>query len=98
MPKVKLGDLVRDVVTGYEGIATARCTFLQGCDRICIQPPMNEKEHKHVEGRYYDEPDVVIVEKGAYFKRLEETKKKRNGNVKKDGGPHDYVDQGKPTP
>lgn len=97
MAIVKLGDLVRDVVTGYEGIATARCTFLQGCDRICIQPE-KDKDGKHIDGRYFDEPDVVIVEAGAYQNRLEKSKEKRNGIVKKSGGPDKYIDQGKPTP
>ena len=31
MTIIKLGDKVKDIVTGYEGIATSRTEFLNGC-------------------------------------------------------------------
>lgn len=33
----KLGQTVRDVITGYEGIVTSRTEYLHGCVRIVIQ-------------------------------------------------------------
>lgn len=37
MSKIKLGDYVRDTITGYEGIAAGITTWLNGCGRIGIQ-------------------------------------------------------------
>lgn len=36
---INLGDEVQDTVTGFQGIAVSRHVYLQGCDRITIQPP-----------------------------------------------------------
>lgn len=44
---IQLGDKVTDGVTGFSGIATARTTFLTGCDRI-------EVTSKSVDGRPAD--------------------------------------------
>ncbi len=56
---IKLGQKVKDKVTGLVGIATCRSTFLTGCDRIGIQPEAKEGK---VPGSYYvDEPQLEIV-------------------------------------
>lgn len=36
--KVELGGLVKDVVTGFEGIATGKSTWLTGCDQFLLSP------------------------------------------------------------
>jgi hypothetical protein len=59
---VNLGDLVRDPVTGVEGIATVRHSYLQGCDRIAIQPPM-KKDGTIPEPYGVDEPQLEIVKR-----------------------------------
>jgi hypothetical protein len=38
--KIKLGQRVRDVVTGFTGIATARVEYISGCLQYCVQPPV----------------------------------------------------------
>jgi len=38
MDKVKLGQEVKDTITGFRGIAVTRTEFLQGCCRIEVQP------------------------------------------------------------
>lgn len=35
---IKLGEEVRDVITGFKGIAYCRLTFLVGPDKIGVQP------------------------------------------------------------
>lgn len=35
---ITLGTKVRDKITGFEGIATGRATYITGCDQICITP------------------------------------------------------------
>ncbi len=38
MGKIKLGQKVRDTITGMEGTAVARTEFMYGCVRIAVQP------------------------------------------------------------
>lgn len=66
MAKVNLGDRVRDPVTGIQGIAYVRMTYLQGCDRIGIQPPTvreKGKEPKVPDLYHVDEPQLAIVKR-----------------------------------
>lgn len=35
---IKLGDKVKDKISGFEGLATARSEFLYGCVRILVEP------------------------------------------------------------
>lgn len=44
MDEIKLGDKVRDKVTGFEGIATSRTEYLNGCFQIEITPKMKKKD------------------------------------------------------
>ena len=57
---VTLGDYVKDTVSGFKGIAVSRHIYLQGCDRITIQPKI-DKEGKHPEGHTFDEPQLEIL-------------------------------------
>lgn len=38
MNEAKLGDRVRDTITGYEGIVVATTQWLTGCARLYVQP------------------------------------------------------------
>lgn len=59
---VQPGDLVRDLVTGYEGIVTVRTTWLHGCDRVGVVP--NElHDGKPGDQECFDEHRVEVVEK-----------------------------------
>ena len=57
---IKLGQKVRDKITGFEGIATVRTEFLNGCIQYCIKPTQLEKG-KMLEGEYVDEEQIEIV-------------------------------------
>lgn len=35
--QVTLGERYRDTVTGYEGVATACCFYLHGCERVTLE-------------------------------------------------------------
>lgn len=39
-----LGDEVKDTVTGFTGKIVELTTFLNGCNHVSLQPPMNEKK------------------------------------------------------
>jgi len=57
---IKLGQRVRDKVTGFEGIATARCEYLNGCIQYCIKPTELRKGEM-IEGQYIDSQQIEIV-------------------------------------
>jgi hypothetical protein len=60
---IKLGYRVRDIITGFEGIATARVEYLNGCVQYCVKPPM--KDGKQVESEYFDHQQLQAVDAGV---------------------------------
>lgn len=75
--KIKLGDEVRDTISGYQGIVTAVSEFLNGCVRCGIQ---SQKLHegKPIETYWIDEPQLELVKKN---------KIKIKPSTKDNGGP-----------
>ncbi len=74
---IKLGDQVKDPVSGTIGIAVGITTWLHGCRRISVQPPGVKKEDKQpYDCVIIDEPQLVVM-----------TKKKVKRGSKKTGGP-----------
>lgn len=57
---IQLGQKVRDKITGFEGVAMARTSWLSKLDRIMIQPSV-DKEGKHRDGHVFDEVHVEVV-------------------------------------
>lgn len=61
--EVQLGNKVRDLVTGIEGTATAFAYYLNGCERVAIEPPAeNNKVSDKVE--WADIQQVQYVDEG----------------------------------
>lgn len=58
---MNLGDRVRDVYTGFEGIFVARTEWLYGCARITIEPT-ELREGKPIDMQTFDEQRVELVE------------------------------------
>jgi hypothetical protein len=63
MFKHELGMKAKDKITGFTGILTARCEFLTGCNRYCIQPT-ELKDGTPINGIYFDEAQIDIVCEG----------------------------------
>lgn len=59
---IRLGDKVRDAVTGFSGIAVARTEWLHGCARITIQPDVLDKDGKPQDAITFDELQLQPVE------------------------------------
>lgn len=57
-----LGKMVRDQVTGFEGIATAKLIFLYGCNQYGVTPQV--KDGKLEESHYFDEGRLEVVGSG----------------------------------
>lgn len=74
---IELGSKVRDIVSGFPGIAVARTVWLYGCERISIQPPVG------ADGKI---PDVATFDAPA-IEVLEEPTIKVPASAKNPGGP-----------
>ena len=82
---VNLGDEVKDRVTGFKGIAVCRLTYLQGCDRIAVQPPVGKNGILPDVG-HFDEPQLDVIKPA---------KAKKEESKTDNGGPDKYLDNGK---
>lgn len=61
MKGIKLGDVVRDKITGFNGVVIVAADYLNGCHRVCVQP-RELREGKIVEAEYFDVEQVERVE------------------------------------
>lgn len=83
MRKVKLGDYVRDKVSGFEGTIVSQHDYLNGCTRYNVQPK-TDKEGKLPTFECFDEPQLEVVKEEVAKRSLNET-----------GGPSKYEDTGR---
>jgi len=51
---IKLGQKVKDNITGFKGIAIARCEYLNGCISIEVQP-IELKDGRPIKAEWIDE-------------------------------------------
>lgn len=63
MDNIELGDQVKDVVSGWEGLATARYDYLNGCVRWEIAGA--DKDGKP-DSYVFDQQQIQIMEKGRF--------------------------------
>jgi len=57
---VKLGDKARDTVSGFIGVAVSEHNYLNGCRRVSLQPPIDNKG-KLTGIETFDDPQLEIV-------------------------------------
>jgi len=81
---VKLGDVVRDRVSNFKGVAVAKHSHLNGCDRISVQPTIG-KDRKLPTESTFDEPQLDVIKKARV---------KRGSRVP--GGPERYMPASRP--
>lgn len=65
MSKIKLGNKVKDIVTGMSGTATARTKYLNGTTQVLIKPEGVNNDGKSMEGEWVDVGQVVYVDNGV---------------------------------
>lgn len=58
--EVRTGDEARDEITGFRGVVVAVTTWLNGCERVTIQPKKLH-EGKPVETQTFDVEQLVVV-------------------------------------
>jgi hypothetical protein len=61
---VELGSEVKDLVTGFQGIAVSEIEWLNGCYRYTIRPPVG-KDGKILDDATFDGPQLKTVKTGA---------------------------------
>ena len=62
--QIKLGQEVKDKVTGFSGIATSVTEFMYGCRRISVDPRELSKDGKLKENLIFDEPQLEVIGNG----------------------------------
>lgn len=59
--KVKLGQKVKDVITGFTGIITGHVEYISGCNQSLLQPPV-KPDGDYVESRWFDDDRMLMVD------------------------------------
>ena len=63
--KIELGCTVRDRISGFQGVVTARTEYLTGCDRLCVAARELDKDGKVRDQYWFDEITVERVGDGV---------------------------------
>ena len=61
MDKFELGEVLKDIVTGFQGVAMGKTTYFTGCDHygLCSQ---NLKDSAPLDWQWFDKTRLVRVE------------------------------------
>lgn len=59
--RIELGSHVRDRITSFEGIATARIEYLTGCVQYAVTPNRVDKDGKRMDGDWIDVGRLVVI-------------------------------------
>lgn len=65
MATVKLGDRVKDAISGFKGIVTGRYEYLYGCVRCSVRPEDLAKDGTPAKSEVFDEGQLQVVKAGA---------------------------------
>jgi len=58
---ITFGRKMKDKVTGFTGVATGYCTYLTGCERVLLVPPVGD-DGKIRDGEWFDEARCDYVD------------------------------------
>jgi len=61
---MKLGDVVKDRISGFKGVATCRLEYLNGCVRWQVSP-QELHEGKPVDSHYFDDEQLETIPDSA---------------------------------
>ncbi len=61
----ELGSIVKDKITGFEGVVTHRSQWLNGCNTYGVQPQELD-DGKIAEKGHFDEPQLELVEEQVF--------------------------------
>ena len=78
---IKLGDKVKDRITGYTGIVVFRMDWLYGCVRFVVQSQTLDEKGKPIDNASFDLDQLCLIEADALADKATKT----------EGGDRDYV-------
>jgi hypothetical protein len=85
MKRVELGDLAKDMVSGYTGVCISFIKCLTGCDRVALQAAVGT-DSKLPDSYYFDVTTVEVIQKG-YVKPVGRDLPETPVEERKAGGP-----------
>lgn len=68
--EIQLGNRVKDIVTGFTGIASSKIEYLNGCVQFGVKPKV-EKDGKMPEIYYIDVQQLEFVDEGVSIKKID---------------------------
>ena len=81
---IRLGDRVRDRISGLEGIVIGVTDWLYQCRRPIVQPSTLTSDGKPTDSQSFDEPQLEVIAQGAFAPQVPEIQP-----AAKTGGPCD---------
>ncbi len=62
--KFNLGDILKDEITGFTGVAISRCQWINNCNVYGLKS-QKLKDSVPIESQHFDEPQLELVETKA---------------------------------
>ena len=62
--KIELGDKVKNIITGFEGVVTGDCQYLHGCRQFLVVPKIS-KNGEHRGSHWFDAPNLKVLKKAV---------------------------------
>lgn len=59
---IQLGQKVKDVITGFEGLTVGRAEYLTGCTQVLVVPQRLTAEGKRIDGEWFDEQRLQVTD------------------------------------
>lgn len=63
--QVQLGDRVREMISGFEGVVTGLCQYLTGCEQALVNPGKIKEDGELVKNNWFDVDRLQLLEAGA---------------------------------
>lgn len=63
---MRIGDRIRDKVSGFQGIATGLTEYLNGCRQFLVSPETLGAKGEPIKGQWIDEQTLEVVEGGVF--------------------------------
>lgn len=61
MKTTEMGQKVKDKITGFTGVVTARCQYISGCNQSLVQPPVKD-DGTFVDSKWFDEDRLEALD------------------------------------
>ena len=84
---IRLGDRVRDRITGFEGLVIGITDWLYQCRRPIVQPTKLDNDGKSMASESFDEDQLEVLEAGAFKAKATEEVVEDEAPTPKTGGP-----------